>query len=41
MTMGGFAGVYTTIPAGAWVDGSAHKRWLVAIPGLYTLFLPR
>ena len=30
MTLGGVAGVLMTTPAGAWVDASRHKRWLVA-----------
>jgi MFS family permease len=38
MTIGGVAGVLMTAPAGAWVDSSHHKRWLVAIPGLCTMF---
>jgi MFS family permease len=38
MTIGGVAGVLMTAPAGAWVDSSHHKRWLVAIPGLCTVF---
>jgi MFS family permease len=38
MTIGGVAGVLMTAPAGAWVDGSHHKRWLVVIPGLCTVF---
>jgi MFS family permease len=38
MTIGGVAGVLMTAPAGAWVDSSHHKRWLVAIPGGCTVF---
>jgi MFS family permease len=38
MTIGGVAGVLMTAPAGAWVDSTHHKRWLVAIPGLCTVF---
>jgi MFS family permease len=38
MTIGGVAGVLMTVPAGAWVDSSHRKRWLVAIPGLCTMF---
>ena len=38
MTIGGVAGVVMTAPAGAWVDSSHNKRWLVAIPGLCTVF---
>ena len=38
MTIGGVAGVLMTVPAGAWVDSSHHKRWLVAIPGVCTVF---
>jgi MFS family permease len=33
MTLGAVAGVLMTAPAGAWVDASQHKRWLVIIPG--------
>jgi MFS family permease len=38
MSLGGVAGVLMTAPAGAWVDSSHHKRWLVAAPGLCTVF---
>jgi MFS family permease len=38
MSVGGVAGVLMTAPAGAWVDSSHHKRWLVAVPGVCTLF---
>jgi MFS family permease len=38
MTIGGIAGVVMAAPAGAWVDSSHHKRWLVTIPGLCTVF---
>jgi MFS family permease len=38
MTLGGVAGVLMTAPAGAWVDSSQHKRWLVAVPGICTVF---
>src|ERR1700759_378998 len=38
MNIGGVAGGLMTAPAGAWVDSSHHKRWLVAIPGLCTMF---
>ncbi len=38
MSIGGVAGVLMTAPAGAWVDASHHKRWLVAVPGLCTVF---
>jgi MFS family permease len=34
MTLGGVAGVLMTTPAGAWVDASHHKRWLVVLPGI-------
>jgi MFS family permease len=34
MTIGSIAGVLITAPAGAWVDSSRHKRWLVVISGL-------
>jgi MFS family permease len=37
MTLGGVAGVLMTTPAGAWVDASHHKRWLVVIPGVCTV----
>lgn len=37
MTIGGIAGVLMTAPAGACVDSSHHKRWLVAVPGLCTV----
>lgn len=37
MTIGGVAGVIASAPAGAWVDGSRHKRALVAIPGVCTM----
>src|ERR1700761_5078618 len=37
MTLGGVAGVLMTAPAGAWVDASRHKRWLVVIPGMSTV----
>lgn len=33
MTIGAVAGVLMTAPAGAWVDASQNKRWLVVIPG--------
>ena len=37
MTAGAMAGVLMTTPAGALVDASHHKRWLVALPGLCTV----
>src|ERR1700761_3239328 len=37
MTLGGIAGVLVTAPAGAWVDSSRNKRWLVAAPGMCTV----
>src|SRR5579862_1255636 len=37
MTIGGVAGVLMAAPAGAWVDSSHHKRWLVVIPGACTV----
>ena len=37
MTLGGVAGVLMAAPAGAWVDSSRHKRWLVVIPGACTV----
>jgi MFS family permease len=38
MTIGGVVGMIMTAPAGAWVDASHRKRWLVAVPGLCTVF---
>ena len=38
MTLGAVAGVLMAVPAGAWVDASTHKRTLVVIPGLCTVF---
>jgi MFS family permease len=38
LTFGGVAGVLVTVPAGVWVDSSRHKRWLVAVTGLCTVF---
>jgi MFS family permease len=37
MTVGSIAGVLMTAPAGAWVDGSRQKRWLVVIPGFCSI----
>ena len=37
MTAGGVAGVLMSTPAGAWVDASNNKRWLVVIPGACTV----
>ena len=37
MTLGGVAGMLMTTPAGAWVDSSRHKRWLVVISAVCTL----
>ena len=34
MTIGSVAGVLITAPAGAWVDGSRNKRWLVVMSGI-------
>jgi MFS family permease len=34
ITIGSIAGVLFTTPAGAWVDGSRNKRWIVVISGL-------
>src|SRR6201994_381251 len=34
MTIGSVAGVLVTAPAGAWVDSSGHKRWIVVVSGL-------
>jgi MFS family permease len=38
MTIGSIAGVLITAPAGAWVDSSRNKRWLVVISGLAAVF---
>lgn len=38
MSVGGIAGLLMTTPAGAWVDASRHKRSLVAVCGLFTVF---
>jgi MFS family permease len=37
MTVGSIAGVLMTAPAGAWVDSSHQKRWLVVIPGFCSI----
>jgi MFS family permease len=37
MTFGGVAGVLMTVPMGAWVDATAHKRALVVLPGMATV----
>jgi MFS family permease len=37
MAIGSVAGVIMTAPAGAWVDSSRHKRWLVVIPGFFSI----
>ena len=37
MTIGAIVGMVLTTPAGAWVDASHHKRWLIAIPGIFTV----
>jgi MFS family permease len=37
MTIGSIAGVLMTAPAGAWVDSSRNKRWLVVIPGFCSI----
>src|SRR6202012_1843845 len=34
MTIGAIAGVLVTAPAGAWVDSSGNKRWIVVVSGL-------
>ena len=34
MTVGAIAGMLMTVPAGAWVDATAHKRALVAVAGI-------
>ena len=34
MTVGAIAGMLMTVPAGAWVDATAHKRALVAAAGI-------
>jgi MFS family permease len=38
MSFGGVAGVLMSAPAGAWVDASRHKRVLVAVTGVCTMF---
>lgn len=38
MTIGGLAGVVMSAPAGAWVDASTHKRSLVVVTGVCTMF---
>lgn len=37
MTFGGVAGVLMTVPMGAWVDATPHKRALVVLPGMATV----
>lgn len=37
MTAGGIAGMAVTAPAGALVDGSTRKRWIVVVTGIATL----
>ena len=37
MTFGAVAGVLMTVPMGAWVDATPHKRALVALPGMATV----
>lgn len=37
MSIGGVAGILVTAPAGAWVDSSQHKRWMVAICGICSM----
>jgi MFS family permease len=37
MTIGGVAGMLVTAPAGALIDGTSHKRFYVAIPGIFTV----
>jgi MFS family permease len=37
MTAGGIAGMAMTAPAGALIDASRHKRWIVAVTGVCTV----
>lgn len=37
MTLGTAAGVLMTVPMGAWVDATTHKRTLVVLPGIATV----
>lgn len=37
MTIGGVAGMLMTIPAGAFIDATRHKRAAVIIPGIFTI----
>jgi MFS family permease len=37
MTIGGVAGMLMTIPAGAFIDATRHKRAAVIIPGILTI----
>ncbi len=37
MTAGGIAGMAMTVPAGAFIDHTAHKRWVVVITGICTV----
>jgi MFS family permease len=37
MTAGGIAGMAMTVPAGAFIDHTPHKRWVVVITGICTV----
>lgn len=37
MTAGGVAGMVMTAPAGAFIDHTTHKRWVVVITGICTV----
>ncbi|WP_366510624.1 MFS transporter [uncultured Pseudacidovorax sp.] len=37
MTVGGVAGMLMTVPAGAFIDHTARKRWVVVITGICTV----
>ncbi len=37
MTVGGIAGMTMTAPAGAFIDHTTHKRWVVIFTGMFTV----
>ena len=37
MTAGGVAGMVMTVPAGAFIDHTPHKRWVVVVTGICTV----
>jgi MFS family permease len=37
MTAGGIAGMIVTAPAGAFIDATRHKRWVVVVTGICTV----